>query len=84
MIDLKVEYKLLDKYDLLLMEKFIDDSNTKYKVDTLKNFIDSNNSYGFICKTNNIIIGFAYGYSLLRPDGRKMFYIHFQQHWQRK
>ncbi|AXH51744.1 GNAT family N-acetyltransferase [Clostridium perfringens] len=30
----------------------------------------------FIAKENNKIIGFAYCYTLLRPDGKTMFYLH--------
>ena len=42
----------------------------------LKNFINNENAYGFVAKEKGKIIGFAYGYSLLRPDGKTMFYLH--------
>ena len=69
-------YKLLEKSDLELMIDFVDDENTKYNVDELKNFIDYESNYGFITKIDNKVIGFAYGYILLRPDGKKDFYLH--------
>lgn len=45
------------------------------KVLSLKKFIDNKNDFGFIAKINNKIVGFAFGYILLKPDGRKVFYL---------
>jgi ribosomal protein S18 acetylase RimI-like enzyme len=50
-------------------------SAVKEKVDVLKKFIDNKNDFGFIAKINNKIVGFAFGYILLKPDGRKVFYL---------
>ena len=72
----EVKCKVLEKDDINLMEKFVDDENTKYTKEELSNFIDEKNTYGFIIKNNNRIIGFAYGYILVRPDGKKDFYMH--------
>ena len=66
-----MEYKLLDKQDLELMLDFVDDENTKYNVDVLQKFIDNKNDAGFIAKTDNKIIGFAFGYILEQEPGRK-------------
>ena len=44
-------------------------------LDVLKKFIDNKNDFGFIAKINNKIVGFAFGYILLKPDGRKVFYL---------
>ena len=68
--------KLLDKEDIDLMEKFVDEENTKYNKEKLMGFLNENNSYGFIVKNENKIVGFAYGYVLLRPDGSQDFYLH--------
>ena len=70
-----MEYKILEEQDLELMLDFVDDENTKYSIEVLKNFIDEKNNFGFIAKTNNKIVGFAFGYILLKPDGRKVFYL---------
>ena len=70
-----MEYKILEEQDLALMLDFIDDENTKYSIEVLKKFIDEKNNFGFIAKTNNKIVGFAFGYILLNPDGRKVFYL---------
>lgn len=71
-----MECKLLDKEDIELMEQFVDDENTKYDKEKLMGFLNENNSYGFIVKNENKIVGFAYGYVLLRPDGNQDFYLH--------
>lgn len=71
-----MEYKILEEKDLELMLDFVDDENTKYNIETLKKFIDSNNNLGFVAKDGNKIVGFAFGYILLKPDGKKQFYLH--------
>ena len=70
-----MEYKLLENNDLELMLNFVDDENTKYNLLDLENFISKENNYGFIAKEDNKIIGFAFGYVLSKPDGRKAFYF---------
>lgn len=70
-----MEYKLLEEQDLELMLDFVDDENTQYSMKNLKKFIDSKNNYGFISKENNKITGFATGYLLFHPDGRRVFYF---------
>ena len=71
-----MEYKILEEKDLELMLDFVDDENTQYSTVDLKEFIDGNNNFGFVAKTDNKIVGFAFGYILLYPDGRKVFYLH--------
>ena len=56
-------------------KKEIDD-NMVFDIDNLKGFLNDTSSFGFIAKENNKIIGFAYCYTLLRPDGKTMFYLH--------
>lgn len=71
-----MEYKVLENEDINLMQYFVDDENTKYEKANLIKFIDDKNAYGFIAKFENKILGFAYGYTLQRPDGKKDFYLH--------
>ena len=71
-----MEYKVLEKKDLELMEDVLKDDNMIFNKDFLNSFINDNNAYGFIAKENNNIVGFAYAYALLRPDGKTMFYLH--------
>ena len=57
------------------MEEVLIDDNI-FDIDNLKGFLNDTSSFGFIAKENNKIIGFAYCYTLLRPDGKTMFYLH--------
>ena len=68
--------ELLSEHNLALLFDFIDDQNTKYKEDTLKAFLIEKNAYGYIAVDDGKAIGFAYGYVLNEPDGRKTFYLH--------
>ena len=70
-----MEYKVLEDQDIELMLDFVDDENTKYRANVLKRFIENQNDFGFIAKTDHKIVGFAFGYILLKPDGRKAFYL---------
>lgn len=74
-VEVFMEYKVLEDQDLKLMLDFVDDENTKYSIDVLKNFIDDKNNFRFIAKTDNKIVGLAFWYILLKPDGRKVFYL---------
>ena len=71
-----MEYKLLEDDELELMENILNDDNVIFNIGYLKNFINNEKAYGFVAKEKGKIIGFAYGYSLLRPDGKTMFYLH--------
>lgn len=73
---IRMEYKLLEKNDIELMEEVLKDDNMIFNKDILENFVDDKNAYGFIAKEENKIVGFAYAYTLLRPDGKTMFYLH--------
>lgn len=71
-----MEYKILEEKDLEFMEDVLKDDNMIFNIDYLKEFVNNKNSYGFIAKEENSIVGFAYAYTLLRPDGKEMFYLH--------
>ncbi len=71
-----MKYKVLEEKDIDLMQNFVDDENTKYEKENLIDFINDKNAYGFIARDENKIVGFAYGYTLLRPDGKQDFYLH--------
>ncbi|MDE5539870.1 MAG: GNAT family N-acetyltransferase [Bacilli bacterium] len=58
------------------MESVLIDDKMIFNIDYLDDFIKDKNSFGFIAKENNSIVGFAYAYTLLRPDGKTMFYLH--------
>lgn len=71
-----MEYKILEKQDLELMKEIIEDDDMEFDLDNLNEFLEDKNNYGFIAKKENKIIGFIYGYSLLKPNGKYMFYVH--------
>jgi len=71
-----VECKVLEKQDFELMKEIIEDDDMEFDLDNLNEFLEDKNNYGFIAKKENKIIGFIYGYSLLKPNGKYMFYVH--------
>ena len=68
--------EILSEHNLALLFDFIDDQNTKYNEDTLKAFLIEKNAFGYIAEDNGKAVGFAYGYVLNEPDGRKTYYLH--------
>ena len=70
-----MEYTVLEGNELELIENVLNEDNMIFNSAFLKNFINNENAYGFVAKDEGSIIGFSYGYSLLRPDGRTMFYV---------
>lgn len=71
-----MECKVLEKQDFELMKEIIEDDDMEFDLDNLNEFLEDKNNYGFIAKKENKIIGFIYGYSLLKPNGKYMFYVH--------
>ena len=71
-----MEYRLLEQQDIESMKNFVDDENTKYDEVILNAFLEEKNTYGYIVKENDTIVGFAFGYVLVKPDGIKDFYLH--------
>ena len=71
-----MEYKILEQSDIKLMKYFLDDEKTEYDEALLNAFLKEKNSYGFVAKEDDVIVGFAYGYILIRPDGLRDFYLH--------
>lgn len=68
--------KLLDEKEIDLMKEVLEDDNMSFNTNNLRKFVNDNHSFGFIAKEDKKILGFAYAYSLLRPDGKNMFYLH--------
>ena len=64
-----IKYKRLELSDV---ENII----IEYNKDDLKKFIENKENYIFAGIKDNKAIAFLYGYGMLRPDGKKMFYIH--------
>ena len=71
-----MEYKVLEQSDIKLMKYFVDDEKTEYDEALLGAFLEEKNTFGYVAKEDNVIVGFAYGYILIRPDGQRDFYLH--------
>ena len=54
----------------------IDISITESKMKDLEKFIENKDNYAFVGIKDDKVIAFLYGYGMLRPDGKSMFYIH--------
>ena len=65
-----IEFKRLDKIEKL------DLNIAECEISDLEKFIEDKNNYAFVSIKDNKAIAFLYGYGMLRPDGRRMFYIH--------
>lgn len=71
-----MECKLLQAEDIKLMKEIIEDDEMVFSEEKLLDFINDKNNYGFISLEDNKVVGFIYCYSLLKPDGRYMCYVH--------
>lgn len=71
-----MEFKRLEETDAKDMKEIIENDNQIFNIEYIKSFIKDTNNYGFIGKIDNKVVAFLYGYGLLRPDGKSMFYIH--------
>ncbi len=70
-----MEFKLLDNQNAKLMIDFVDDENTIYTIENINAFINDKNNLGFIAKDNGKVVAFSYGYILIHPNGKKIFYF---------
>ena len=71
-----MKYKLLEEKDINFMKEIIEDDEMIFSEEKLLDFISDKNNYGFIALDDNKVVGFIYCYSLLKPDGRYMCYVH--------
>ena len=71
-----MEYKVLEKQDIASMKYFVDGENTKYDEAYLEEFLAEKNAFGYVANEKDTIVGFAFGYVLVKPDGRRDFYLH--------
>lgn len=71
-----MEYKLLEIQDINQMKEIFDDDHMPYNQEYIKQFLNKKDAYGFVAKSQDKVVGFAYGYNLIRPDGKNMFYLH--------
>lgn len=71
-----MQYKVFESSDLIDMENIGIGGRMPYDMGCLREFLHDSAACGFLAKEGDTVVGFAYGYALLRPDGRTMFYLH--------
>lgn len=71
-----MEYRLLEEKDALPMAAFVDDQQTVYTYEQVMDFLRQENAFGFVAAESEKIVGFAFGYRMMKPDGRCAFYLH--------
>ena len=71
-----MEYKVLEEKDAPLMAAFEDDQQTVYTHERIKAFLHLENAAGFVAVEAEKIVGFAFGYRMMKPDGKSAFYLH--------
>lgn len=65
-----IQFKRLEKIEN------IDISIAECEIKDFTKFIENKNNYSFVGIKDNKVIAFLYGYGMLRPDCKNMFYIH--------
>lgn len=70
-----MEYRLATPKDAEIICRFVDDRQTLYREKDVLSFLQREETTAFLAVEEDVA-GFAYGYALYRPDGRKDFYLH--------
>lgn len=71
-----MEYKILNKNEIVLMKEITIEGFNQFKKESFEDFINTPNTYAFIAKNHNSVVGLCYGYVLKRPDREDFnFYI---------
>ena len=71
-----MEIELLTKKDINKLQAVFDDDNMIFYENNVNRFLETKNAYAFVAKEKDVVVGLAYGYSLVRLDGNVMFYLH--------
>ena len=71
-----INFFRIDRNNINLIEKDIEINNEKIKKENIQEFIQDIDNYLFLGVSEDNVIALLYGYGMLRPDGKKMFYIH--------
>lgn len=71
-----MEFKLLEEKDLELLNDVVEDDDMIFDMNNIKKFYNNKNTISFIAKTNNKIVGFAYGYDIIHPNGKHAYFLY--------
>lgn len=71
-----MKVNLMTEKDIDDLQQVFEDDNMVYNKNYIEKFIDTPNAYAFVARESDDVVGFAYGYGLVRLDGKVMFYLH--------
>ena len=71
-----MEFKLLEEKDLELLNDVVEDDDMIFDMNNIKKFYNNKCTISFIAKTNNKIVGFAYGYDIIHPNGKHAYFLY--------
>jgi len=65
---MKIKYKVLQESDIPLIKDLVVEGFRQFSAESIKNFINTSNTYAFVALDTAKIVGLCYGYVLTRPD----------------
>ena len=71
-----VKFIRLSKENINIISNVVKIDNEELSKQDIERFIIDDENYCFIGIIENKTVAFLYGYGMLRPDGKSMFYIH--------
>lgn len=71
-----VKFIRLSKENINIISNVVKIDNEELSNQDIERFIIDDDNYCFIGIIENKTVAFLYGYGMLRPDGKSMFYIH--------
>ena len=72
----KIKYIRLNQNNMKIVPNKITIDDENLLKQDIEKFIVDNDNYCFVGILEDKIVAFLYGYGMLRPDGKSMFYIH--------
>ena len=72
----EIKYIRLNQNNMNIVPSKIIIENKNFSRQDIEKFIIDDDNYCFVGILENKIVAFLYGYGMLRPDGKSMFYIH--------
>jgi len=72
----EIKYIRLTQNNMNIVPSKIIIDNENLSRQDIENFIIDDDNYCFVGILEDKIVAFLYGYGMLRPDGKSMFYIH--------
>ena len=67
---------LMTKDDIEDLKEIFEDDDMTFEKSNIEKFLQTSNTYAFVLRNEEKVIGFAYGYGLTRLDGKVMYYLH--------